>query len=264
MRFMRIIIQEGNSAFFNMALDEAISDAVRKGLSPPTLRIYQWDKPSISIGYFQRITDINIDYCKQKGYPIVRRPTGGRAILHDIELTYSLSTRFDSNTFKGRLREDYSAISRAILSGLRLCGIEARINHSRKRYTAQKSPACFKFISYSEIIVNNKKVTGSAQKRYTDGFLQQGSIPISIDRCELRNVLKIDEDEGFDDIGTIREFAPEITINELRNAIKRAFENILKVKMISDGPTKFEMELTKRLESEKYSTDEWNLRRRSL
>lgn len=257
---MRIIIQEGNTAFFNMALDEAISEAVRKGISPPTLRLYQWDKPSISIGYFQKVSDINTDYCKQKGYPVVRRPTGGRAILHHNELTYSLSMRFDSNIFKGRLHEDYSIISNAISSGLRGCGIDVRINHLRKRNTG-KSPVCFKFTSYGEITVNNKKIAGSAQKRYTDGFLHQGSIPISIDRCELKNVFRVTEDEGFDDIGTIKESIPEITINKLMSALKRAFEETIGIKMVSDEPSGIEMKLAKDLELKRYSTDEWNLRR---
>ncbi len=257
---MRIIIQKDNSAFFNMALDEAISEAVRKGLSPPTLRFYQWNSPSISIGYFQKVSDINIDYCSKKGYPLVRRPTGGRAILHHNELTYSFSTWFDSNIFKGKLSEDHLIISNAISSGLMFCGIDVRINYSRKRDTG-KSPVCFKFISYGEITINNKKITGSAQKRYTDGFLQQGSIQIDIDKCEMKNVFKINDKEDFNDIGTIKEFAPEITINELINALKRAFEETLGVKMVSDEPSAFEIRHAKELELKKYSTDEWNLRR---
>lgn len=260
MRFMRLIEQEGNSAFFNMALDEAISEAVRKGLSPPTLRFYQWNRPSISIGYFQRASDINIQYCKEKGYPIVRRLTGGRAILHNDELTYSISARFDVGIFKGNLLEDYSLISNAISNGLRLCGIDTRINHSRRR-NREKNPACFKFISYGEVTVMGKKITGNAQKRYADGFLQQGSIPITIDRIELRNVLNVSDEVDFNEIATIKEFASGITIDGLINAFKRAFEETLNVRLISDTPTRFETRLAKRLESERYSTDEWNLRR---
>lgn len=261
MLFMRIITQGSNNAFFNMAIDEAISEAVRERLSPPTLRIYQWDKPSISIGYFQRISDIDIDYCTKKRYPIVRRPTGGRAILHNNELTYSLSTRFDSRIFRGNLYEDYAVISNALLSGLKLCGIDARTKLSRKREPGQKSPACFKSISYGEITVCSKKIIGSAQKRYSNGFMQQGSIPISINTRELCNVLKGDSEEDFNSIGSVKEFAPEITFNDLKNLLKEAFETTLKIKMISDNPTKFELKLAKELEFNKYSTRQWNFRK---
>jgi lipoate-protein ligase A len=239
-----------------MALDEAISEAVRRGLSPPTLRIYQWEYPSISIGHFQRASDINMDYCSQKGYPLVRRPTGGRAILHNDEITYSLSTRFDSNIFKGSLHEDYSIISNAILSALKLCGIDARISHL-KRQRRQRSPACFKSVSYGEITVEGKKLTGNAQKRYADGFLQQGSIPISIDRLELKQLFN----EEFDDVIGIKEILSDITLNDLRNALKKGFEETLNVKMISDDPTDLEIRLARELEAKKYSTDGWNLRR---
>ncbi|GAB4541736.1 MAG: lipoate--protein ligase family protein [Thermodesulfovibrionia bacterium] len=242
-----------------MALDEAISEAVRKGLSPPTMRFYQWDKPSISIGYFQRASDINIHYCREMGYPIVRRPTGGRAILHNDDLTYSLSARFDTDTFKGNLLKDYSIISNALSMGMRLCGIHTTINHSRRRNT-ERNPACFKFISYGEVTVEGKKITGNAQKRYADGFLQQGSITMTIDREGLRRVLNLPK-EDFNEIAAIRDFAPETTIDGLINALKKAFEETLGVKLISDNPTRFEMRLAKELETKKYSTDGWNLSR---
>jgi lipoate-protein ligase A len=258
---MRIITQGHNNAFFNIALDEAISEAVRKKLSPPTLRLYQWDKPSISIGYFQKISDINIDYCSKMGYPIVRRPTGGRAILHDSELTYSLSARIDSSPFKGRLIEDYTFISKALVSGLKLAGIDAQISFSKKRCFRQKSPACFKVASYGEITINGKKVIGSAQKRYNNGFLQQGSILLNFDARKLRDVLRFNDKEDFKEIGALREYAPEISYNDLKNSLKEAFEMVLKVKMISDNPTDFELQLAKELELKKYSTQEWNLRR---
>lgn len=260
MYFMRIIFHGSCHAFFNMALDEAISEAVRKGISPPTLRLYQWSSPSISIGYFQRASDINIEYCNKKGYPVVRRPTGGRAILHGSELTYSLSARTGHHLFKGRLLEDYAIISKAIALGLTLNGINAQISFSRRRRTRQKSPVCFKSISYGEITVDNKKIVGSAQKRYSDGFLQQGSIPFSLDLEELRRVLAYRE-ENFHDMGAILDYSPQITINKLKNSLKEAFERVLNVKMISDRPTEFELRLAKELEEKKYSTPDWNYSR---
>jgi len=257
---MRLIIEGCNDASFNMALDEAISEAVRRGLSPPTLRFYQWNRPSVTIGCFQKASDIDIYYCKKMGYPVVRRPTGGRAILHKDELTYSLSAGFDTDIFKGSLREDYAIISNVLLNSLRLCGIEARVDYSKRRQPS-RDPVCFRSISYGEIMIEDRKVIGNAQKRFDNGFIQQGSIPMSIDKEEVKAVFNIDYGEDPSWVATIREFAPWITINELIGAIKRSFEDILGVKLISDNPTHFEIKLEKKLEVEKYSTDGWNLRR---
>jgi len=172
----------------NMALDDAISEAVRKKESPPTLRIYRWEKPSVSIGYFQKSSEVNLDYCTEKDYPVVRRPTGGRAILHASELTYSFSSRYESLSFKGRLFEDYSVISRALLLGLKQTGIDA-VNSSERKRGSSKNPACFKAVSFGEVTVKRKKIIGSAQRRYSDGFLQQGSILLDFDAEELQRVL---------------------------------------------------------------------------
>lgn len=245
-----------------MAFDEAISEAVRKKLSPPTLRLYQWSEPSISIGYFQKVSDIDIDYCTKKGYPVIRRPTGGRAILHDSELTYSFSARFDSLLFKGRLLEDYTIISNAMVLGLKLSGIDAQVNLSRKRHTGQKSPACFKAVSYGEITVNGQKIIGSAQRRYNNGFLQQGSLLTNFDARELGKVLKqYNLEEDFCEIGTIKKYTSALSIADLKISLKEAFEKIFRIRFTSDGPTEFELNLTEKLEVKKYSTKKWNFRR---
>jgi len=258
MKFARIIVQEHNSAFFNMALDEAISEAVRDKLSPPTLRIYRWDKPSVSIGYFQKVADINLDYCAEKNYPFVRRPTGGRAILHESELTYSFSSRYDSLSFKGRLLEDYMIISRALLAGLKLIGVNAINSASRERDNGHKNPACFKAVSYGEVTVGGKKVIGSAQKRYTDGLLQQGSILLNFNAEELRKVLRSGDGDDFSDIGFLREYTPEVTFDKLRSSLKEAFEIALDIKLIAGKPARHEMKRAKELDMKKYSTQEWN------
>lgn len=258
MKFARIIVHEHNSAFFNMAMDEAISEAVIEKLSPPTLRIYKWEKPSVSIGYFQKIKDINLEHCDERDYPIVRRPTGGRAILHESELTYSFSSRYDSLSFKGRLLEDYSIISKALLSGLKLIGVDAMNSLSKERSNGHKNPACFKAVSYGEVTVEGKKVIGSAQKRYSNGLLQQGSMLLNFNAEELHKVLKCGDEEDFSNIGSIMEYAPEITFDKLRNSLKEAFEAELDIKLITDKPTKHEMKRAKELDREKYSSQEWN------
>ncbi|MBI5056013.1 MAG: lipoate--protein ligase family protein [Nitrospirae bacterium] len=260
MQFIRIITQDPHPAAFNMALDEAVSEAVRQKLSPATLRLYQWDTPSVTVGYFQKITDINVTYCSEKGYPVVRRITGGRAILHDSELTYSFSSAKDFSLFSGSLLENYTTISKALVLGLKLTGVDAQISFVRKRSVGHRDPACFRSVSYGEVTVDGKKIIGSAQKRYHDGFLQQGSIMLSFDARELRNVLNGNE-KNFKEIGSINDRAGNISFGDLKASLKEAFEKGLDVKLISDAPTKFELSLAKELEANKYSTGEWNFSR---
>jgi len=261
MQFIRLINQGPDNAFFNMALDEAIAEAVRGNLSPPTLRFYQWDRPSISIGYFQKASDVNLDYCRKKGYPLVRRLTGGRAILHDEELTYSISSLAGSALFKDRLLETYTVISKALLRGLKLNGIEARISFRKTRSEHHKNPSCFKSMSYGEITVSGKKIIGSAQKRYTNGFLQHGSLLLGFKSDELRNSLREIGPDDVTHIGSIREYNSGITPDRLRRSLKDSFEKELNVKLVSDLPSKTELKAADKLVKTKYSTDEWNLMR---
>jgi lipoate-protein ligase A len=244
-----------------MALDEAVSEAVRQKNSPPTLRLYQWDRPSISIGYFQKISEIDTDYCMKNDYPVVRRLTGGRAILHDMELTYSLSSLHDSYPFNGSLLDNYKTISSALLSGLNSVGIEAEMSFVKKRNEGHRDPACFKATSYGEVTVESRKIIGSAQKRYKDGFMQHGSILFSFNSEELGNVLNDYSSENFKGIGSIRDYAPGISLDDLKDSLKKSFENELDIKLIADIPTKHELKLAKEYEQRKYSTADWNCKR---
>jgi lipoate-protein ligase A len=261
MQFIRLITQGPHHAFFNMALDEAISEAVRQKLSPPTLRLYQWDRPSVTIGYFQKISEINTEYCIEKGYPVVRRATGGRAVLHDGELTYSFSSPKKIFSFNGSLLENYAVISNALIKGLNLIGINAGISFVKKRNSSHRNPACFKSVSYGEVTVDGKKIIGSAQKKYSDGFLQQGSIMLSFKAGELSNVLNGSNEEDFRDIGSISDAGREVTFNELKKPIKEAFEKELSVKLVSGDPSRFELSLAGEFEKKKYSATEWNFLR---
>lgn len=261
MRFMRMIIQGPGHAFYNMAIDEAISQAVRKKLSPPTLRLYEWDRPSVSIGYFQKASVVDTGHCAQMGYPIVRRLTGGRAVLHDAELTYSVTSLFDASLFENNLLKTYAVISNALLRALKRNGIDAEMSERKKHNPGNNSPACFKSVSYGEIKINGKKVIGSAQKRYRDGFLQHGSILLSFDPRAMGNVLIHDASPDFSDIGGIRDYAPRLSRDQLLCSLKEAFEKELGLKLVSDNPSRFESELARELEKNRYATEIWNFAR---
>ncbi|HXX58497.1 MAG TPA: lipoate--protein ligase family protein, partial [Thermodesulfovibrionales bacterium] len=166
----------------NMAIDEAVAESVRQGKAPPTLRVYAWTRPSVSIGCFQKIASVNLSYCAERDISVVRRVTGGRAILHNDELTYGFSAPTVSGPFSKGLRDSYEKISHAFCRALSILGLSPETGTAREPcHRDGKNPLCFDSLSFAEITLESKKAVGSAQKRWRDGLLQQGSIPYSFD-----------------------------------------------------------------------------------
>ena len=250
-----------------MAMDEAIARMVRERLSPPTLRVYGWDRPAVSIGCFQKIGDIDMAYCREKMISVVRRPTGGRAILHGDEVTYSFSVTTEAGIFSGGLYESYKEISVALGNALGRVGIDHEMNQSRESHralqgkTGLKSPLCFQSTSYGEITVQKRKVIGSAQKRWSDTLLQQGCIPFSVDTSTSARVFThtTDTDRDITD-GGLTAIAPGITPFVLKRAMRTAFEETFGVGLNPSAPSLEEQDLAAELEADKYRTDEWVLR----
>jgi len=256
------------SAAYNMALDEAIAIAVRQNLSPPTLRIYGWNQRSVSIGYFQRSGDLDIGYCRENDILIVRRPTGGRAVLHHDEITYSFSVKTRTGLFSKGLLDSYRKISSALQLALSKVGVspQSRIHKPNPKPKIQNSnphnPLCFQSISYGEVSINNTKVIGSAQKRWADGLLQQGSIPLKAYGDEIwklfqGNILQIRKEPL---IG-LKQIVPGLSHDELKNAIRISFEEIFQIKFIRSSPSQEELSLARELETQKYLSDAWTFKR---
>lgn len=250
------------SASFNMALDEAVATFVRQGKQPPTLRLYAWDRPSVSIGCFQKTSDINVAYCESHDIPVVRRPTGGRAILHDRELTYSLSAPAGKEPFSGGLLDSYDKISAAFVRAFRQLGLYVSARTERERgVVLSRSSHCFHSSSFREILIGGRKLVGSAQKRWKDGFLQQGSIPFSYDAENLRSVF------GDDSIGLLmacltglRDVWPEMNQERLQEALVSSFGEAFGVSLVLDHPSAAELGLALDLQERKYLKPGWNLR----
>jgi lipoate-protein ligase A len=247
-------------ASYNMALDEVIAMEVKKGNALPTLRLYAWDKPSVSIGYFQKVSDINIDYCMGKGIPIVRRPTGGRAILHDHEITYSFSVKTDSGVFSKGLLDSYKKISNAFGIALSKIGIASELKLQREPHR-NRSPLCFQSTSYGEITVNSKKVIGSAQKRWPNGLLQQGCIPFIIDKDEIDKIFRLKSSERGKKFTGLKNIFSDINIEKIKNAIRVSFEETFDIRLIPSSPTLDEISLAEELENQKYLSPQWNFQR---
>ena len=242
-----------------MALDEAIATFIREGSRPPTLRLYGWDRASLSLGCFQDIDGIDLSYCRERGIPVVRRPTGGRAVLHDRELTYSFSTLTDRGLFSKGLLDSYKRISGALQLALSKGGIrsEARKEREKGRVLAG-SPLCFQSSSFGEILADRKKLIGSAQKRWSNCLLQQGSIPYSHNMEEICRVFRMEGTAALKEFAGIMEIAPGLTEKEIRQMIRLAFEETFGVILARSDPSREEVSLARELEREKYLQAGWN------
>jgi lipoate-protein ligase A len=245
-----------------MALDEAIAVCVRRGSAPPTLRLYGWDRPSLSLGCFQDASDINLEYCSAKRIPVVRRPTGGRAILHDKELTYSFSARTVTGPFSKGLLDSYREISIAFNLSFRKLGIHAESKKQREKgRVLAGSPLCFQSSSYGEILIDGKKLVGSAQKRWDDGLLQQGSIPYSHNRKELCSLFGADRCSALREcMSGVKELLPQLDEEVFKETIRDSFEETFGIRFVNALPYQEELSLALDLEEGKYLEPEWNLR----
>ncbi len=173
----------------NMAVDEAIAQAVAARRSSPTFRLYAWKPACVSLGRNQAYSSIDDARCAKLGYDIVRRPTGGRAILHTDELTYSLIAPDDHPLMQGMILDVYLAISRGLRAGLGRMGLDADTAPATNRAGPDASAACFEVPSAHEIIVGGRKLLGSAQNRRAGYVLQHGSLPLSGDLMRLIDCL---------------------------------------------------------------------------
>ena len=174
-----------------MAVDESIAEAAAAGDVPPTLRFYRWQCPTVSLGRFQKTTDVDEARIAENGYSLVRRATGGRAILHVNELTYSVAGPIAEPHMAGGVMDAYLRFSNALLSGLTILGLEAEQAGARARAGRELSAACFEMPSAYEITAGGRKLMGSAQSRRKGYVLQHGSLPLYGDVARLVEVLAL-------------------------------------------------------------------------
>jgi lipoate-protein ligase A len=179
-----------------MAVDEAILEAAGRGDSPPTLRLYAWEPACLSLGYAQHYSDVDLERLRSYGWDVVRRPTGGRAILHTDELTYAVIGPPDEPRLVGSVLESYRRLSGALLQALHDLKIPAEVNEEPAVgvKSRMKGPVCFEVPSNYEITVGGKKLIGSAQARRKDGVLQHGSLPLYGDQARITWVLVFPEE----------------------------------------------------------------------
>ncbi len=242
-----------------MALDEAIATEVRAGASRPTLRLYDWTKSSVSIGAFQKISDIDAEYCIAHGIPVVRRPTGGRAILHGDEITLSFSSTCEK-PFSRDLMDTYRLLGGAFCEFFRRLGLNAEMLERRKHSSARsRNPLCFASLSPGELRCKGRKVMGAAQRRWSDGFLQQVTIPLTPDLETAIRVFSLKNLSGVQGLAGLRELVPHIRRRDVKTLLTASFEAAFGVILEESPPSPQEEELAHRLALEKYLEARWTL-----
>jgi lipoate-protein ligase A len=187
-----VIDDQPRSGAANMAVDQAIAEACAAGDSLPTLRFYQWKPPAVSLGRHQPHAEIDLAAVTAAGYEIVRRPTGGRAILHTDEFTYSVAAAQTEARLSGGVMDAYLNISNALLGGLARLGVTAQKAPASVRAGSDVSAACFEVPSAYEITTGGRKLMGSAQSRRAGYVLQHGSLPLAGDITRLIDVLVLE------------------------------------------------------------------------
>ena len=273
----RLIISDALPGALNMAFDEVLLDAVSSEESPPVLRFYQWEKPTVSLGYGQNFhTGVNLDFCRAAGLPVVRRITGGRAVIHDQELTYSFISPEKNALFPGTIQGNYLIIAEALKDALRHFQIPAELAPGKREKKSigtrsYRHNACFNSPSIHELVVNGCKITGSAQVRRQGFFLQHGSIPVEMDLALAvqalspgRLVSVPEETERLArKVGWLNRFSPQlVSLRELREQIIGAFSRRLGTRFSLDGFTPTELRKAEFLREMKYDHPLWNRHRK--
>ncbi|MEA3320658.1 MAG: biotin/lipoate A/B protein ligase family protein [Bacillota bacterium] len=272
----RFIDSQNQSPAFNMALDEALLDWHSKGIIPPTIRFYGWNPPTLSVGYFQKVEkEINMERVKELGLGFVRRPTGGRGVLHDKELTYSVIVSEEHPEMPQTVTEAYRVISEGILEGFKALGLDAyfaipRTEEEKQGLKNPRSSVCFDAPSWYELVVEGRKVAGSAQTRQKGVILQHGSILLDIDEDMLFSLFNYPSErvkermqKNFKNkavaINALRE--NPVTMEEAKKAFYEGFEKGLNITLETYELTEAELAEVHAIMEKKYSTDEWNYKR---
>lgn len=253
-----------------MAADEAILEHIYRGESKPTLRLYAWHPPCLSLGYAQPFGDVDVARLRARGWDVVRRATGGRAILHTDELTYSVTGSADDPILAGGVLESYNRLSRALLFAVRELGLPVEVKeHAQQANSQNLNPICFEVPSTYEITVNGKKLIGSAQARKKEGVLQHGSLPLTGDLTRICDAL-VFEDESARERAKERLLARAATVESAlgmekawetaAQAFVRGFEAELGIQFEREEMSPSEIQRTEELVKEKYAHASWTER----
>ena len=238
----RLILCENYDPFFNMSFDYFFWKKCQNKENLPILRFYKWVPSSVSVGYSQNPENlVNIEFCQKNKIPIVRRPTGGSAIFHDIEITYSFCANLSHHQYFSIPSSTYFIISNSIIKGIEKVGIKLKL----RGFSDGKEPsftdlACFSLSSKYDVVYNDKKIVGSAQRRNKFSFLQHGSILIDIKKDLWENIFLKEVD--FYKIGCLKDILKDVDEKDLIEFLKDGFKEVLNLEIFEDELKKEEEE----------------------
>jgi len=250
---LRFIDSGPARAGINMGTDEAILEAVADGLSPPTLRFYSWSPPAVSIGYFQGLeAEVDTDECRRRGVDVVRRVTGGGAVFHDDELTYSLILPDDGSVVSGGPLESYVTLCAGVIEGLRELGLQAS------------------FAPINDVTVDGRKVSGNAQTRKRGCILQHGTVLLGLDVDAMFSLLKVPDEKlrgrlvadvkaRVASVSALR--GSKVDYPEAARAFARGFSRALGADLLPRAATGGELVRADAIAREKYDSASWTARR---
>jgi lipoate-protein ligase A len=271
----RLLDTGAQDGFTNMAIDEALLEVYAASGGSPILRFYTWSPPALSLGYGQQIeTDVDLERCRALGIDVVRRPTGGRAVLHDHEITYSVVIREDDPLAAMGVLASYLTISRALIHGLAHLGLAAELiplRRPRPKPAQEVSPVCFVTPSSYEVAVGGRKIIGSAQRRSQGVIMQHGSLPITLDGDRLFAVLRPSNGQRFSSheqaafrtrMTTLQEAGGRsYDYAEVVAALARGFAETWEVELRPGELTAEERRLSDHLRVTKYGSEAWTWQR---
>ena len=252
----------------NMAVDEAILRAVVAGLVPPTLRFYAWEPACLSLGRAQSVEDVDLEVLRAAGFDLVRRPTGGKAILHVDELTYSVVAPQEEPHVAGGIVESYRRLSSGLVRGLERLGVADLVADQRIENRGLEGPVCFEVPSDYEITVDGRKLVGSAQMRARGVVLQHGALPLYGDITRICPLLAAHPEparvrarattveEALGSLGSVRA-GRTVTWDEAAEAMAAGFSEALNLHFEVGTLTDEERAWAQELRATKYATDGW-------
>lgn len=228
-KVFRLLVDPPMEGARNMARDVAILDAVVAGKAPPTLRLYSWAPPCLSLGRHQGPDAVDFPFCREHGIDVVRRPTGGRAVLHHLELTYAVVAPVEKGFLPSNIQEAYSLICGVLVEAFRDLGLETELGRESLNSQLPRPSStipCFQAAAGGEILAEGRKLVGSAMRSRGHCILQHGSILLDWDSALQAGAMGVDDQDALrSSVSTLRELLHQVPSEpELINIMVRRFE----------------------------------------
>ena len=228
----RLILDGDRPGARNMARDVAMLESVATGEAQPTLRLYGWDPPCLTLGRHQSVDAADLAFCRNEGIDVVRRPTGGRALLHHLELTYSVVAPLGTGPLPRGLQDAYRVICGALVRAMRTLGVDAELTGGEVNLQLpgpRSTIPCFEAPAGGEVVVGGRKLIGSAMRAHTDTILQHGAIVLDWDGRLQAGSMGLEDDSGLrPHITTLSdEVEGSVDLAELQSGVVHAFSEEL-------------------------------------